>query len=71
MLYELGVGEPAEEMAEADDGGEECHDPGIAEAKSWGVETVFCDGRSGDLVEGLHIGSVPSSVENENGVTST
>ena len=52
---ELGVGEPCDEMAEAGQGGQQCHDPGLTEAEP-GAVVALVDGGPGHLQEGGHVG---------------
>ena len=56
MLDQLTITKTLNEMAEANEARQDCHDSGVSEAQCRGVETIFTVGRSGDLMEGHHIG---------------
>jgi hypothetical protein len=56
MLDQLTITKTLNEMAEANQARQDCHDSGVSEAQCRGVETIFTVGRSGDLMEGHHIG---------------
>jgi hypothetical protein len=51
------VREAVEQLAEAQECGQQGHNPRIPEAQGWGVQTVSGGRRSGHLGEGDHIGS--------------
>ena len=56
MLDQLTITKTLDEVAEANQAGQDCHHPRVSEAQCWGIETIFSIGRSGDLVEGHHVG---------------
>src|SRR6202011_1700886 len=56
MLDQLTITKTPDEMAEANQTGQNGHYPGVSEAQCWGIKTIFTIGRSGDLVEGHHVG---------------
>jgi hypothetical protein len=56
MLDQLAITKTLDEMAEANQTRQDGHHPRVSEARCWGIETIFTIGRSGDLVEGHHVG---------------
>src|SRR5439155_6033350 len=55
-LDELTIRESCDKVTETDQTRQNCHHAGISKAKTWSIQTVFSDGRSGHLIEGGHIG---------------
>ena len=56
MLDQLTITKTLDDMAEANQARQDCHHPGVSEAQCRSIETIFSIGRSGDLMEGHHIG---------------
>jgi hypothetical protein len=53
----MTVAETRDEMTEPHQSRQKGHHPRLAEAKSWGIQTILGSRRSGHLAEGGHIGS--------------
>jgi hypothetical protein len=56
MVDQLTITKTLDEMTEANQAPQDCHHSRISETQCGGIETIFNIGRSGDLVEGHHVG---------------